>query len=99
MITVLSLTVRFDNPDLWLHLRIGKEIWTTRSIPSTDIFSFSAAGRPWTAHEWLWEFIMYAAYQAGGYVGVMLWVSVFASLIFLLVYALCMVLTGNALVS
>src|ERR1051326_1494624 len=40
MITVLSLTVRFDNPDLWLHLRIGKEIWTTRSIPSTAIFSF-----------------------------------------------------------
>ncbi len=99
LITVLSLSNRFDNPDLWWQLKIGEDIWNTHAIPSSDSFSFTAAGHPWTAHEWLAEVSMYAAYKLAGYRGLMVWVSALASLTFLLVYLLCWLLTGNALAS
>jgi hypothetical protein len=36
-------------------------------VPSTDPFSFTAAGRHWVAHEWLSEVIIYATQSLGGY--------------------------------
>lgn len=54
------------DPDFWWHLRTGQVIVETRTIPSQDPFSFSAAGRPWTAHEWLFEVALFLLYRAGG---------------------------------
>jgi len=54
------------DPDFWWHLRTGQVIVETRSIPRQDPFSFSAFGRPWVAHEWLFEAILFLIYRAGG---------------------------------
>ncbi len=54
--------------DLFWHLATGREILATRSIPSTDPFSFAADGGPWVDHEWLWQIAaqgLYAAVAAG----------------------------------
>ena len=66
------------DPDLWWHMAAGRFILDTGSVPQTDPFSFTAAGRPWVAHEWLAEIAIYLIYRAGGYLAP---VIVFASLV------------------
>src|SRR6266852_2976439 len=52
--------------DFWWHLKAGEIIVTTRSIPKTDLFSFTAAGKQFILQNWLVEVIYYATYRAGG---------------------------------
>jgi hypothetical protein len=53
--------------DSWWHLRSGRLIWQTHSVPRHDPFSFALpAGTDWPNHEWLAQAIMYAAYGFGG---------------------------------
>lgn len=58
--------------DFWWHLRTGQLIIATHAVPHTDPFSFTAAGRPWVAHEWLSEVVIYLLYRAGGYAALLL---------------------------
>ncbi len=60
--------VREVDPDFWWHLRTGELIFDS-GIPRHDVFSWTAAGRPWVAHEWLSEAIIYAVESAFGYIG------------------------------
>jgi hypothetical protein len=65
------------DPDYWWHLRTGQLIVEERAVPTTDPFSFSAAGEPWIAHEWLSEVLIYATQSLGGYgLAVLLFASV-----------------------
>ena len=66
------------DPDFWWHLATGRYIVETGTIPRVDIFSYTAVGRPWVAHEWLSEVVMFLLYRAGGYLAAVL---VFAALI------------------
>jgi hypothetical protein len=51
--------------DLWWHLKTGEMILEQRGLPEADPFSFTAAGAPWTNHEWLADVVLAAAYSAG----------------------------------
>ena len=66
VIYILSIGHRFNDPDLWYHLKLGETVWKTHSIPSTETFSHTAFGHSWIAYEWLAETTMYAAYHVGG---------------------------------
>lgn len=98
-LTVLTVQERFNDPDLWWHLRLGETIWRTHSIPHTDWFSFTTHGHAWIPHEWLAQLTIYAAWRFGGYTGLMLWLCVVPSLLFILLYVLCALYSGNAKVS
>ncbi len=89
VVTVCTTSGRFNDPDLWWQLRVGRIIATTHSIPTSDLFSYTVAGRPWTAHEWLAQLSMYLTYAAGGEQALMLWLCVFASLILIAMFAVC----------
>src|SRR4051794_16211721 len=89
VVAVMTISNRFNDPDLWFHLKLGQIVWNTHSIPATDLFSFTAFGHAWTAHEWLAELAIYAVYQAGGYLGLMLWFAAVTALLVVLVYYLC----------
>ena len=52
--------------DFWWHLKAGEVIVNTRSIPKTDLFSFTAAGHPFILQNWLAEVVYSATYRAGG---------------------------------
>jgi hypothetical protein len=52
--------------DTFWHLRAGQEIWRTLHVPLVDHYSYSATGRAWPNHEWLWEAASYALYRVGG---------------------------------
>src|SRR5712692_8309128 len=41
VLAVLTVRDRFNDPDLWWHLKTGEIIWNTHSIPQTDVFSFT----------------------------------------------------------
>jgi hypothetical protein len=68
--------------DFWWHLRTGQYIVETRSLPSPDPFAWTTAqardtypGESRTrqfnlTHEWLAQAILYGAWRAGGFAGV-----------------------------
>jgi hypothetical protein len=99
LITALTVRDRFADPDLWWHLKVGEVIWTTRSIPTVDIFSFTTHQHAWTPHEWLAQLMIYGAYHAGGYTGLMVWLYAVPSLVFVGVYLLSALYSGNSKVA
>lgn len=59
----------FRDPDTNWHLATGDLILRTGRVPDTDPFSWSAAGQPWVAHEWLAEVVMALIYRATAWQG------------------------------
>ena len=43
---VASGSFRFFEPDMWQHLLVGKVIWTTHSIPHTQLWTWPTHGAP-----------------------------------------------------
>lgn len=64
-LAVLPIVKVVDN-DFWWHVRTG-ELIVKSGIPMHDPFSWSAGGRPWVAHEWLSEAIIYVLESTLGY--------------------------------
>ena len=69
MLSVTALT-RAD-VDLWGHLRFGLDILDSRTLESTDTYSFTS-DRSWINHEWLSEVAIAGAWLAGGASGLIL---------------------------
>jgi hypothetical protein len=59
-----------DADTLW-HITTGDWILAHWAVPTVDTFSYTAAGRPWEAQEWLSEVILALAYHAAGWDGLM----------------------------
>jgi len=58
----------FPNPgrDIWWHLKTGEVILTQHRVPTTDLFTYTAAGRPWVTHEWLADVVFHGLDRLGG---------------------------------
>ena len=77
------------DPDIWWHLKTGEYIAASKSVPHTDLFSYTRAGQPWVAHEWLCDLLIYGLYHAAGWGGL---IVVFAAIVcaaFFLLYRRC----------
>ncbi len=61
-----------NDGDTWSHLATGEWILQHGAVPRADPFSFTFAGAPWTAHEWLSELLFALAFRAAGWSGVVL---------------------------
>ena len=99
VLAVLTVQGRFDDPDMWWHLKTGEVIWTTHTVPATDLYSFTTGHHPYVAHEWLAQLLIYGAYRLGGYSGLMLWLCFFTSALFIGGYALSWLYSQNAKVA
>lgn len=75
--------------DAWWHLAIGRQVLATHAWPHTDVYSFTMAGKPWIAYEWLGEVVMAAAWKAGGLRGLMILLTAFAGAILILLFYYC----------
>ncbi len=53
--------------DTWWHLATGRWIVEHHAVPHTDPFSFATAGKPWIAHEYLTDVLMFFLHRAGGF--------------------------------
>jgi len=58
--------------DFWWHLKTGQIILQQKQFQYREIYSFSAPGRPYIDHEWLFQVFQYLAYAVGGTTGVIL---------------------------
>jgi hypothetical protein len=60
----------YSDSDTGWHIRAGESMIVMRQIPTTDPYSFTRAGRPWLAWEWLSDLAFGAAHRAAGLRGV-----------------------------
>jgi hypothetical protein len=67
-VLVSVLTQTRADPDLFGHVRFGRDIVAARSAHLVDRYSFTS-DRPWINHEWLSEVVMYVAYHVAGAAG------------------------------
>lgn len=58
-----------DSDTGW-HIRTGEWILSHGGVPKADLFSFTMAGKPWIAWEWLADVMMALAHHIGGLAGV-----------------------------
>src|SRR5690242_14478705 len=56
--------------DTGWHVRTGQWILAHHQVPRQDMFSFTMAGQPWYAWEWLWEACFAWVFQGWGLGGV-----------------------------
>jgi hypothetical protein len=96
---VLTVKARFDDPDMWWHLKNGEVVWTTHTIPTTDLFSYTTNHHALIPHEWLSEVFIYGMYRWAGYSGLMLWLCFFTVSVLLAGYVFCSLYSGNAKVA
>jgi hypothetical protein len=68
VLLLVIVTSTLADPDLWGHLRFGRDVIAAGAIPKADGYSFTS-DRPWVNHEWLAEVLMYAVYATGGISG------------------------------
>ena len=88
------------DPDMWWHVKVGGDILRTHHWPTFDPYSWTAAGTPWIAYEWLGEIPLYLVHsisgRLGGVVALDLFLIVFSSVIMLAVYWLATTRSGNS---
>jgi hypothetical protein len=99
LLTALTVRGRFDDPDLWWHLKMGQVICTTHSIPTHDLFSYTTNHQALIPQEWLAEVSIYCAYAWAGYAGMMLWLCALGSVLLIAGYILCWLYSGNGKVA
>jgi hypothetical protein len=73
-------SVLLADGDTGWHIRTGEYILDTRTVPAHDLFSFSKAGQPWFAWEWLSDVIFAALHRAWGLKGVVAFTGLALSL-------------------
>ena len=61
-----------SDPDMYWHLASGRWMVDHRDILRSDVFSSTVTGQPYSVGEWLGEVILYLAYSAAGWSGVVL---------------------------
>lgn len=81
--------------DFWWHLRVGEDILATHHFPVADPYSFTAAGHPWLAAEWLGDVLFASAERLGGLRAVSILLIVMSAAVILAVYTLATVRSGN----
>lgn len=60
----------FRDSDAGWHIRAGEHMIQSHSLPRTDPFSFTMAGRPWVAWEWGADVIVGTIHQNWGLTGI-----------------------------
>lgn len=61
-----------NDGDTYWHLAAGRWMLAHQAVLGRDVFSYTAVGAPWVAHEWLSEAAMALAWTAGGWSGLLL---------------------------
>lgn len=70
-------TLTSINQDIGRHLKMGEIIWSTKSVPSTNLFSFTQPNTPFINHHWLGEVFFYLLNGIIGLKGLILAKAVF----------------------
>ena len=87
---LLAMAARnVTDPDVWWHLKTGQYIAEHKAVPHADPFSYTRAGQPWVAHEWLTELLLYEVQRVAGWGGLIVIFAVVLCAAFFLLYLRC----------
>jgi len=86
----------FSEGDTWWHIRAGEDILATHKLPHTDTYSWTAAGTPWIAYEWLGEIAIAEAYRIGKLQGLRFIQLALAGTMLTLLYIYTAIRCGNS---
>jgi hypothetical protein len=81
------------------HIRNGEHILATHAIPHADYFSYTAAGKPWFAWEWLYDIAIAAVHLLAGLNGTVVFTALIIALVFALLFRIAFAWSHNLLVS
>jgi hypothetical protein len=90
----ITVTKGVQDPDFFWHITAGKLIAQTGQVPTTDPFSFTWFGKPWTPHEWLSEVLIYWLVTGLGRIGGLTVFGLFPAAIFAVLAAALRQATG-----
>jgi hypothetical protein len=106
LMPIVFLFARLDGAKMMLgdgdtgwHVRTGEWILANGRVPDRDIFSFTKAGEPWFAWEWLWDVVSGWLHQHWGMGAVVLGSIFVLSITFALLYRLVRRKCGNVLIA
>ena len=77
-----------EDPDIWWHLKTGKHICDTGTVPKTDIFSYVIHGHTWITFEWLSQAVFYKIWSAFGALGIFAYREIMTALLFGVLFAI-----------
>lgn len=83
-----------DADTLW-HIKSGSIMLERGALLTQDIFSHTAYGKPWTAHEWLAEIIMAALHKIGGLPAVVIFFFLLVAFTFWLLFKIANLYAGE----
>lgn len=79
---VAAVVASLSSVDLTYQLRAGAEILDGRAIPTSDTWTFTAFGTPWTDQQWGAQVILSGVYQLGSWTGLVLFRAALTGVIF-----------------
>ncbi|MEK7409277.1 MAG: hypothetical protein AAB225_29795 [Acidobacteriota bacterium] len=85
--------------DTGWHIRAGEWMLANGRVPDRDLFSFTKAGEPWYAWEWLWDVLFAWLHQRGGMEAVVLASLLIICLTAALLYRLVRRKCGDVLIA
>jgi hypothetical protein len=68
----LALATPPGDPDTYWHLASGKWMVDHGTLLRADVFSSTVNGQPYSVGEWLGQIVLYVAYLAGGWTGLVI---------------------------
>ena len=95
--TPLSTRLLGDAGIGW-HIRTGQEILTTHTIPRTDPYSSTVAGKPWFAWEWLYDAVIAYLHSVCGLNGPVWFTAIFIAGTFAALFRFLMIRGANLFV-
>lgn len=85
--TVLRMKYLVSADTFW-HLKVGEWISSHRALPRVDMFSWTAAGEPWVAHEWLFDVAIFQFYRLLNIYGIFIFIFLITALFIFLLWKL-----------
>ena len=85
--------------DTGWHIRNGEHILRSLTVPQVDYFSWSMAGRPWYAWEWLYDVIVGAIHIRMGLNGILVFSGLLIAITFALLFRCILARTRDFTVS
>lgn len=83
ILILLLFTVRpSGDPDFLRHIKLGELIWQTKHFVRYEPFVSTTFHTPLLSPNWLFDLILYLVYRSGGFVGIALFKTGIAFLIF-----------------
>lgn len=73
MCVLTGVTFVIADPDQFQHLLVGRVIWATHAVPTTQIWTWPTYGTPDLTPSWLFRALLWPVWQAGGVMGLFVW--------------------------